>query len=207
MVLGWDFVFWGGLLISTLIPLFIYRKKIKEYLTRDSRFEEFNQKLRAYLFAKHPKIMFDYSIVHKTEKERNISLRETLIVEDMISQFVNYPLDLPISMPNGHFEALGKNYYDYCKPQKNGSVPPDWPLRKELTWQRDDKKCKRCGYTIIHLEQVNIYFLKPISKGGEYNFENMMTLCNSCNAVINSQDLEKTKNNLPLLEKLMTFVE
>jgi DNA-directed RNA polymerase subunit RPC12/RpoP len=207
MVLGWDFVFWGSLLVSTLIPLFIYRKRIKEYLTRDSRFEEFLQELRAYLFTQHPKITFDYSIVKKTKNEHNISLRETLIVEDMVSQFVNYPTDIPMVMPNGHFEALGKNYYDYCKPLKGGKVPPDWSMRKELTWQRDDKKCKRCGHTIILMEQVNIYFLRPISKGGEFNFENMMTLCNSCNAVVNSQDLEKTQKNLPMAEKLMSFVE
>lgn len=38
----------------------------------------------------HPKIKIDYSIIGKSENEKDIKIRETIIVENIVKQFFEY---------------------------------------------------------------------------------------------------------------------
>lgn len=47
-------------------------------------------------------------------------------------------------------------------------------------YERDGYRCRKCGAQTRDLEIDHIY---PISKGGKSNFDNLQTLCHSCNTL------------------------
>ena len=47
-------------------------------------------------------------------------------------------------------------------------------------YNRDNYRCRKCGRKTDDLEVDHIF---PISKGGKSVFENLQTLCHSCNAL------------------------
>ena len=54
-------------------------------------------------------------------------------------------------------------------------------MRKKVTpiiFERDDEKCKHCGITY----NITIDHIKPISKGGTNDLDNLQPLCKSCNS-------------------------
>ena len=55
------------------------------------------------------------------------------------------------------------------------SIPED--LRNQV-WERDGNKCVICGAT----EKLSIDHIHPWSKGGKTEFDNLQTLCKSCNS-------------------------
>jgi DNA-directed RNA polymerase subunit RPC12/RpoP len=87
------------------------------------------------------------------------------------------------------------------KPIK-GRLPTDWARRKEIVWNRDDKKCLRCGRKIQSSES-QLALIKKVDFGGEYNFENLITLCFDCNKILNSEDLSKTMKYLEIRDNLI----
>lgn len=150
----------------------------------------------------HPKIKIDYSIIGKSENEKDIKIRETIIVENIVKQFFEYHYSK--STQNIiEKEKLWPNYEEKSKP--NNKYPSDWPQRKELVWKRDGKSCKRCGNK-LELKNSYISFVKNIEDNGGYNFENIFTLCVDCNMILNSTN-KNILASLSLNDKLMFFVK
>ncbi|WP_122892743.1 HNH endonuclease [Arcobacter peruensis] len=202
MILDSTFVISSSLLIACLIPLFIYRKKVFPFVYKTGSLEIFIKDLKIHMNDNHPKINFDYSIIKKTKDEKDIRIRETLIVEDIINQF--YYFEYQKNTQNGiSRDKLWKGYEE--KSFSNPKTPNDWQERRELAWQRDKNKCNRCG-TKIKLEDVFTTFAKDISKGGGYNFENIIILCSDCNKILNAKNPKNTIASLNLNDDLMKLV-
>lgn len=204
MNLGANSLIIASLLIACLILLYIYREKIfsVKYKNNDE-FSLFLKDLEFYMQKNHPKINLEYSIVEKTKNELNITIRETLVVEDIIKQFFNFNY-LKKSQDSIPKEKLWVNYEE--KSTSNSKYPSDWSLRKEASWKRDNKCCNRCGNT-IELKDSHTNFVKEIKNGGGYNLENIITLCMDCNKILNSTNPKNTISSLLLSDKLMSFVK
>jgi hypothetical protein len=203
LLLDIDFIIVGILLIIFLLPLYIYRKKIFVKYKSDGNFQLFVKDLKLIMNQHHPKIKIDYSIISKTENEKNIQLRETLIVENIIKQFFDYSYEKE-SQEMIPKDKLWANYM--VKSVSNAKYPSDWQQRKELAWKRDNKCCNRCGDKIA-LDNTFSIFVKNIKDGGGYNFENIIILCSDCNKILNSTNTKNTLFSLAINDRLMLFVE
>lgn len=203
MVLDYSFTIYSSLLIACLIPLYIYRQKVFPFAYKTGPLEFFIQDLKSHMQKHHPKMIFDYSIIEKTKNEKDIRVRETLIVENIISQFYyySYEKNTQKGIPR---EKLWTNYEE--KSFSNPKTPNDWQERRELAWMRDENKCNRCG-TQIKLDDVFTTFAKDIAKGGGYNFENIIILCSDCNKVLNTKNPKNTIASLNLNDQLMKYVK
>ena len=202
MILDFTFVLFSSLLIACLIPLYIYRQRVFAFAYKTGDLEFFIKDLKLHMQENHPKINFDYSIIQKTKDEKDIRIRETLIVEDIINQF--YYFEYEKNTQNGvSRDKLWTGYEE--KSFSNPKTPNDWQERRELAWQRDKNKCNRCG-TKIKIEDVFTTFAKDIAKGGGYNFENIIILCSDCNKILNAKNPKSTIASLNLNDDLMKFV-
>jgi hypothetical protein len=203
LILDLTYVFYSSLIIVCLLPLYIYREKFfsKNY-KNNGGFPLFVSDLKEYMSNFHPKIKIDYSFINRTVNEPNLELRETIIIENVISQFFNYAYakktqdDIPR-------EKHWLNYEE--KSISNPKYPSDWPLRKEFAWKRDNKCCNRCGNN-LNLKDSYTCFVKDIKDGGGYNLENIITLCIDCNKILHSQNPKSTMSSLVLNEKLMALI-
>lgn len=204
MRLDTNFIISSSLLIASLLPLYIYRKKIFAFkYKKGDTFPLFVKDLKLHMTQNHPKIKIDYSIIGKSENEKNIKLRESLIVENITQQFFDYPYKEE-TQESIEKEKLWTNYIE--KSKSNPKYPNDWAQRKELAWKRDDKCCNRCGDKLT-LDNAFSIFVKKIENGGGYNFENIIILCSDCNKIVNSTNAKNTIHSLSLNDKLMFFVE
>lgn len=204
MLLDIEFVIASTLLIASLLPLYIYRKKIFAFkYKKGDNFNLFIKDLKIHMTQHHPKIKIDYSIIGKTEDEKDIRVREALIVENIVQQFFNYPYKKE-TQNSIEKEKLWINYIE--KSNTNPKYPNDWSQRKELAWKRDNKSCNRCGDT-LSLNNTFSTFVKEIKDGGGYNFENIIILCSDCNKILNSTNPKNTISSLNLNDKLMLFVK
>jgi hypothetical protein len=192
MILDTDFIIIGSIIIILLIPLYIYRKKVYSFFTRQGDFETFEENIKNYLHTYYPKIEFDYSIIQKTKMEKDAKLRQILVIEDLVSQFFDFEYELE-TQKCIHKDFLWSTYEQNCKPIKE-KLPNDWSKRKEFTYRRDNCKCKRCGLN-IELIDAQIILIRPLANGGGYNFENLITLCSDCNKILNSQ-IKSIKSSL-----------
>ncbi len=203
MILDSTFEIFATLLTICLIPLYIYRQKVFSFAYKKGSLDFFIQDLKLHMQKNHPKISFDYSIIEKTKDEKDIRIRETLIVEDIINQFFYYEYEKNTQkgIPR---DKLWTGYEE--KSFSNPKTPIDWQERRDLAWQRDRNKCNRCG-TEIKLEDVFTTFAKDIAKGGGYNFENIIILCSDCNKVLNSNNPKSSIASLHLNDALMKYVQ
>ncbi|AXX85976.1 HNH endonuclease [Malaciobacter marinus] len=192
MILDTDFIIIGSIIIILLTPLYIYRKKVYNFFTRQGDFETFEENIKNYLHTYYPKIEFDYSIIQKTKMEKDAKLRQILVIEDLVSQFFDFEYELE-TQKCIHKDFLWSTYEQNCKPIKE-KLPNDWSKRKEFTYRRDNCKCKRCGLN-IELIDAQIILIRPLANGGGYNFENLITLCSDCNKILNSQ-IKSIKSSL-----------
>jgi hypothetical protein len=202
VLLDSTFIIFATLLIGGLIPLYIYRQRIFSFAYKTGSLEFFIKDLKQHMRENHPFISFEYSIIEKTKDEKDIRIRETLIAEDIVSQFYYYEYEKNTQkgIPR---DKLWTGYEE--KSFSNPKTPSDWQERRELAWQRDKNKCNRCG-TNIKIEDVFTTFAKDITKGGGYNFENIIILCSDCNKVLNAKNPKNTIASLHLNEELMTYV-
>jgi hypothetical protein len=192
------------LLISSLLPLYIYRKKIFAFkYKKGDNLPLFIKDLKLHMTQHHPKIKIDYSIIGKSENEDDLKIRETLIVEDIVQQFFNYNYQKK-TQKSVEKEKLWLNYME--KSNSNPKYPNDWSQRKELSWKKDNKCCNRCGDRIA-LDSTYTNFVKDIKDGGGYNFENIVILCSDCNKILNSTNDKNTISSLALNDILMIFVK
>ena len=60
MILDIKFIILGLLIISSLIPLYIYRKEIYQRLYKQGDIKKFVRDLDSYLSAHYPKINFNF---------------------------------------------------------------------------------------------------------------------------------------------------
>ncbi len=203
MNLDLDFIISASLLIACIIPLYIYRRKIFPFIYKKGDIDLFLKDLKLHMMEIHPKFNYDYSIVEKTKDEKDIRIRETLIVENIVEQYFNfeYIKKTQKTIPSDKF---WKGYEEHSK--SSSKLPSDWPRRKELAYTRDEGKCNRC-YRKIKIDDTYTSFAKNIENGGGYNFENIIILCSDCNKIINSTNPTSTIHNLALNEELMVFVK
>lgn len=203
MRLDIEFIIAAIFLIASLLPLYIYRKKIFHRFKEGEGFPFFEKDIKSYMKTHHPKIKINYSIIEKTKDENNTILRQNLIVENIIQQFFEYPYqkETQKSIPK---EKLWSNYIE--KSISNPKYPNDWLQRKELAWRRDDKACNRCAQE-LSLDNSISSFVKDIKDGGSYSFENIIILCSDCNKILNSTNPKNTISSLSLNDKLMLFVQ
>lgn len=203
MILDSSFIISSSLLIACLIPLYIYRQRVFSFAYKTGSLEFFIKDLKQHMKENHPKITFDYSIIEKTKDEKDIRIRETLIVEEIISQFFYHKYEKNTQKGISR-DKLWTSYEE--KSFSNPKTPIDWQERRELAWVRDENKCNRCG-TQIKLDDVFTAFAKDISKGGGYNFENIIILCSDCNKVLNVKNPKNTIASLHLNDVLMKYVQ
>jgi hypothetical protein len=203
MRLDVDFVLYASIVIACLIPLYIYRKKVFSSVLKKNDISLFIRDIKKHMQVEHPKIKIDYAIIDKTKDENNIEVRQTIIVEDIVSQFFYYEYEKK-TQSDIQREKHWQGYEE--RSISNDKYPNDWPIRKDFAWKRDNGSCNRCG-TKIQLEDAITVFVKDIKDGGGYNFENIIILCSDCNKTINSQNPKNSISSLQLNEKLMIYVQ
>ncbi|MBU3015871.1 HNH endonuclease [Poseidonibacter lekithochrous] len=203
MILDSTFIIYSSLIIACLIPLYIYRQKVFSFAYKTGSLEFFIKDLKQHMQRNHPKISLDYSIIEKTKDEKDIRIRETLIVEDIISQFFYHEYEKNTQKGISR-EKLWSTYEE--KSFSNPKTPNDWIERRELAWIRDENKCNRCGME-IKLDDTFTTFAKDIAQGGGYNFENIIILCSDCNKVLNDKNPKNTIASLNLNDALIKYVE
>ena len=205
MVLDLEYTINGFLIISFLIPLYLYRKTIYKKLYKKKDIKAFMKDCEIYLVSNHPKIPFDFNIEEKYEKEEDSSVKEALIVEDFVNQFVeyNYELNTQGSLPK---EKLWGGYEVNSRLIKDNKRPTDWARRKEAAWYRDSQKCNRCGMK-IKLTDAQTLLAKQMKDGGGFNLENIVILCSDCAKLIKSDNKQRTAKDLNLTYNLMRKVD
>ncbi len=205
MKLSIEFIIAGLIIILVLIPLYIYRKNIYKKFYKTGDVKQFLQNLDTYLRSFYPKINFDFSkLEKKTSEEKDIRIKETLIVEELVKQFTyyNYELNTQKSVSK---DKLWKNYDINSKLLKDNKFPIDWNQRKEAAWIRDKNACNRCGLR-VKLVDAHALLAKQMKNGGGFNLENIVILCNDCTRIIKSSNLERTRKDLTILDNLMRKV-
>lgn len=203
MNLDIKFIILASLLTACIIPLYIYRKEIFPFAYKKGDLDLFIKDLKLHMMKIHPKFNYNYSIISKTQEEKDIRVRETLIVENMIDQYFNFPYNKQ-TQKTVSMDQLWTGYEE--KSKSSSRLPNDWNKRREVAHKRDEGKCNRCGRK-INLDETYTSFAKNIEEGGGYNFENIVILCGDCNKIINSTNPSNTIHNLSLNEELMFFVE
>lgn len=201
MILDITFIIFGCLIIVSIIPLYIYRKEIYKKFNRKGDIKTFFNDTKNYLISNYPKIPFNFDILKKFEDEKDIKIKETLIAEEFVKQFTyfEYELNTQNSVPH---EKLWSSYDQNSKLLKDNKLPIDWVQRKKTAWMRDDGRCNRCGLK-INLANTNALLVKQMKDGGGFNLENIVILCHDCSRIIKSSNLEKTRKDLNILDKLI----
>ncbi len=205
MVLDLKYILIGFLIIGSIIPLYFYREAIYRRLYKKGSIKAFMKDCEIYLVSNHPKIPFDFNIEEKYQDEKDIRVKETLIVEDFVNQYLEYEYELTTqtSLPK---ESLWGGYEANSRLVKDNKRPTDWARRKEAAWNRDNGKCNRCG-TKTKLVDSQALLAKQMKDGGGFNLENIVILCSDCAKVIKSENKQRTAKDLNLTYKLMKKVE
>ncbi len=201
MNLDIKFIILSLILIAAIVPLYIYREKLISLVYKKGDIKNFLSDIKLHMSQNHPFIPINYSIVEKTKEEKDIRVRETLIVESLIEQFLKFEYD---KMTQGTV-SKDKLWTGYEEKSKSAEQKPsDWKARRELAWNRDNQRCNRCGQ-VIKLNEAQIDFVKSIKSGGGYNIENLVVLCGDCNKITNNQNIKPS--TLEIQDKLMFYVE
>jgi len=200
MNLGIDFAIYSSILLSALIPIYIFREKVFKFFYNSGDFETFLTELKKYINGNYPYIQFNYSMVEKTINEENPKTRQILIIEDLISQYAQYEMN--ITTQDCVDKSLLWQSYDTDSSPKKDKLPKDWLRRKEIALNRNNSKCLRCGFK-IQINDSQVYIIRDIKDGGTYHLENLFTVCNDCNRILNSEDISKTIKSLNINDTLM----
>ena len=195
------------LFLVVIALIFFTVKLLNVFEKKNTKFDFFIKNIEIYMKRVHPNIGINYSIVElvKNEKnEKNEKIKETLVIQDIVSQFYNFNFTKKTqkTIPK---EKLWATYIDN---PLSSSYPNDWLQRKEFAYVRDNISCKRCGQNLESLNEVYTSFVRPVKEGGGYNFENILTLCADCSKIMDS-NLEKSSiiSSLKLYDNLLKFIE
>lgn len=206
MKLDIEFIIYSVIIIFCLIPLYIYRKEIYSKFSKSGNIKIFIKDIDAYLSLHYPKINFDFSnILKKVEEEKDIKIKEILVVEDLVSQFASYEYELTTQKSVSR-DKLWSSYDNNSKLLKDNKFPIDWNQRKEAAWIRDKNKCNRCG-TKIKLIDSQALLAKQMRNGGGFNLENIVILCSDCARLVRTSNIEKTSRDLLISDRLMKRVK
>ncbi|MGB6329250.1 MAG: hypothetical protein WBF48_10010 [Halarcobacter sp.] len=206
MKLDIEFIIYSVIIIFCLIPLYIYRKEIYSKFSKSGNIKIFIKDIDAYLSLHYPKINFDFSnILKKVEEEKDIKIKEILVVEDLVSQFATYEYELTTQTSVSR-DKLWSSYDNNSKLLKDNKFPIDWNQRKEAAWIRDKNKCNRCG-TKIKLIDSQALLAKQMRNGGGFNLENIVILCSDCARLVRTSNIEKTSRDLLISDRLMKRVK
>ncbi len=202
MNLDSSFIITSTIIIVSLIPLYIYSKKAFKVYYQKKDISSFLKDIKIYLNETFFNITFNYKILEKTKDVKDSRIKQTLIIEDIISQFNSFEYSTYTQDPLNH-DLLWASYESESKPF-NQKAPKDLIRRKELAWKRDKEACDRCGQKVKLLE-AHLTFAKEIQDGGSYHFENLTILCNDCYRIKNSSSCVKDLHLENILMKKALF--
>lgn len=191
------------LLLSFVAFLYFYRKKTTPIKYKNNEdLDLFLRDLKLYMQHHHPKIDINYNAIEKIKNEDNLDIKEVLIIENIVEQFINFKYSKTTQ------KALPRDNYwaNYLEKSVSAKLPNDWLLRKEYAWRRDNKCCNRCGKN-IELKESHTIFVNDIANGGGYHLENIITLCVDCNKILNANNSKSRISSLPLSDKLLMLVK
>lgn len=191
MLLGNDFTVSALLIIAALLPLYIYRKKVFTFYYVKKDIRQFQRELKLFLSEHYPSIAFDYSIFQRVKKEKDFRVQESLIIENLTTQFVQYDYDVP-TQKTINPEQLWMTYeQDSVKPL--GKTPNDLQRRKDMVLKRDNQKCTRCG-TPMTSQNAYMHYVKPLEDGGTFHVENIALACVDCNRILKDNAPKQIKD-------------
>lgn len=205
MKLGLDYIIISSLIIISIAPIYVYRKKIFSFAYKTDGFSEFVKELKIYLKRTYPKFHFDFSIIAKTSHEKDSRVRQSLVAENIISQLVEYEFERE-TQSGVSKDKLWIGYDEFSKP--GSRKPTDWKKRRELVWQRDNKSCVRCSKEIKFDETITT-FVTDFEIGGGFNVENLFSVCTDCNQILNKNDtsIKFRTTNLDAYDHLYKLVD
>ncbi|MDX3960325.1 hypothetical protein DF188_08685 [Aliarcobacter skirrowii] len=181
-------------------------KKIKSLFSKSDdleKYEIFVNLLKNYLENYYPKILFDFSNKNRLQKEFNLDLQKSFLIESLIKQFIEFDYK-KITQNSVKRELTWEGYGLNSTPNKK--VPNDFIRRKELVFYRDKSTCNRCGTVMERLSQASFCFVQEIEDGGGYNIENIILLCSSCNQIVNNFKENYNEMELIFRDKLYEFI-
>ena len=205
MNLGLDYIISSSVIIASIVPVYIYRKKIFPFAYKTDGFTDFVKELKNYLKRTYPKFSFNFSIIGKTTDQQDVRVRQSLIVEDIISQLINHThkIDTQDSVTK---DKLWIGYDEYSKPAQR--KPSDWKKRRLLVWKRDGEVCTRCTKAVKFDEAITSQ-VRSTDLGGGFNIENLFTVCQDCNLILNkdNSDIKFRASNLHVYDDLYNLVD
>lgn len=200
MVLGNDFILFSTIIILTLLPLYIYRKKVFKFFYDKDDLISFLKDFKNHTQLIFPKIKFDFSKIDFSDKSIKPEIHKILAIEYILNQYIDFKY-IKKTQINVKKELLWGSYEIESNPKK-GSIPKDLSKRKELTLSREKQKCNRCGKG-IKIDSSMLLLIKPIEDGGTYHFENLTVVCSDCYKIENSKNPSKILKDLIIYETLI----
>ncbi len=205
MKLGFDYVLYSSIILVMVVPMYIYRKKIFTFAYKTDGFSEFVKELKIYLKRTYPKFNFNFSIITRTADQKDIRVRQSLIVENIISQLIEFEFSPDTQDPIAK-DKLWIGYDEYSKPAAR--KPGDWKKRRNIVWQRDKKSCVRCSKP-VKFDEATTSYVTDTEIGGGFNVENLFTICRDCNLILNKDDtsIKFRASNLDVYDHLYALVD
>jgi len=198
MILGLDYTILSLIIVSFLLPFYIYRKRVFKFYYNKNNGAYFLKDLQIYLKNNHPKINFDFSKIDKINKSNPANLSTLLVLENVAEQFINFEY-IKRTQKAVSKDILWGSYEKESNPKN--STANNLLRRKEIVLRRDSYKCNRCGKP-IKLDTSMLLLIKDIEDGGTYHFENLSVLCIDCNKIIHSQTPERLIKDLNIFYTL-----
>lgn len=161
-----------------------YLKKIKEECVLGSNTENVKMK---FLFLMVEKRLFKkYTLEPKT----TYSIYVRLVLRNMADQYKSsknkvfsateiYDIIYKLSKKNGKFYLVPEVWESICRVER-GRVSNK--MRFSI-YQRDNYRCRKCGYYGKNTRNLEIDHIYPIAKGGKSTYDNLQTLCSRCNKI------------------------
>jgi len=190
--LGADFTILSIITLVFLFSmLFTFRKKIFFFIYKETDMEFFLKQLDEKLKTTYPKLKFNFKYLEKVQNNPNLDFQKYALIDSIIKQYETFEFTVKNSNKSVPLNMLWNSYAFNAKPSKN-KLPEDWLLRKNAIYERDEKLCQRCSKK-LQPKDIDILFVKPLEKGGDFYLENMILVCNDC-AKIEKYKLDKTQS-------------
>lgn len=191
------------LFLSILILLYIFSKnKVFKLLgLKVHNFDLFIKDIKTYTQENFPYIKFDFYIIKRLSNEPNTIIKEIKIIENICEQFVLHPDIRPT--PPVDSDKLWQTYILNSKPIRD-KLPNDWQRRKEAIYKIENGQCQRCGKKTTP-NNAYLNTRKAISKGGEYNIENLILTCSDCNILLNTPNQTNIIKRLEMYDFLLSM--
>ena len=203
--LGADFSIFATVLLGAIVVMvFYYREKIVGFFYRSSDMELFLKKLETKLKETYPNLSFDLSYLEQIRNEPNPDAKKYALIDNIVAQYE--AIDFKPKNPKPIPSHLIWSSYAFNAKNNSKKLPEDWLLRKNGVFERDEKICQKCSKKLT-LQDAEILFIRPIEKGGDYYFENMILVCSDC-AKIEKYKLDRSTplKYLQIREELYALV-